>query len=143
MRPVNRIEPNLPAHAYKTYRIDSPRDVLVKAACEQAGCLAWRHGWDTTVDETTDLGRKQADYIRRSSQRTFRETRTAEGLTVFRFEPYQRCFADHHTRPEVFSAVGGDWRQAFGPAQRYDRADQWVHDFGEHQQRLSDQQKRG
>ncbi len=52
------------------------------------------------IDESTDLGREQAAYIRQRSGRSFREMRTAVGpdaLTVFRFDSGQRCFADHIT----------------------------------------------
>src|SRR5690606_34697531 len=124
-------------------RIISPADRMVKTACEDAGCLAWRYGWETRVDEGTELGRAQAAYIRHQSGRTFREIRTAEGLTVFRFEPYQRCFAEHRTRPEVYLVRGGDWRRDLGLIRRHTRPADWVEDFGEHQQRIADQQRRG
>jgi hypothetical protein len=51
------------------------------------------------VDERTELGKGQATYIRTQSRRTFRESPTAEGLTVFRFDSGQRCFQEHQTRP--------------------------------------------
>jgi hypothetical protein len=137
MRPVTRIQPAGPVSAYVTYRVVSPPDRAVRTACEEAGCLAWRHGWETRVDESTDLGRAQADYIRTRSGRTFREQRTAEGLTVFRFEPGQRCFAEHSTRPEIFSVRGGDWRRDLGLIRRHQRGQDWVEDFAEHQDRLS------
>lgn len=133
-----------PASAYKTYSIHSPADVEIKAACEQVGCAAWLHGWDTTVDERTELGAAQAVYIRTQSRRTFREMRTDMGLTVFRFEAGQRCFAEHKTRPEVYARRAGDWRQGFtGEGYRHQSARTWVEDFGEHQQRLADEQQKG
>jgi hypothetical protein len=143
MRRLQWVEPAGPVTAYKTYRIISPADRMVKTACEDAGCLAWRYGWETRVDEGTELGRAQAAYIRHQSGRTFREIRTAEGLTVFRFEPYQRCFAEHRTRPEVYLVRGGDWRRDLGLIRRHTRPADWVEDFGEHQQRIADQQRRG
>ena len=161
MQPVNRIEPKLPAQAYLTYQIASPRDTTIRTACEQAGCLAWRHGWDTTVNESITCGpdvpakcrwllteklpcgRCQAHYIRCFSQRTFRESRTAQGLTVFRFESGQRCFADHQTRPESYFVTGGDWRQSLGLVRRHNRAADWVEDMQENQGRISDRQQRG
>jgi len=139
-----RIIPALPAEAMKSYRIVSPRDTAVKVACEQAGCLQWRHGWDTTVDESTDLGRMQAAYIRTESGRTFRELRTEAALTVFRFEAGQRCFADHETRPEKFIVRGGDWRgNPRGEFRQHASAADWVEDFALHQQALHDAVERG
>ena len=142
MRPISRITPSGPATAFQTYRIISPPDRQVKAACEQVGCLAWLHGWETRVDESTPLGQAQAAYIRQRSGRTFREMRTG-GLTVFRFLPKQRCFAEHQTRPETFLVRGGDWRQNTGLIREHQRPADWVEDFSLHQDRLSEQQRRG
>lgn len=138
-----RIDPALPAGAYKTYGIDAPSDVSVKAACEQVGCAARLHGWETAIDEATDLGRRQAEYIRTRAGRTFRESRTGEGLTVFRFDAGQRCFAEHRTRPEVYTVRGGDWRVDFGPIRTHTRSTDWVEDFGDHQARLAEQIEKG
>ena len=126
-----RVEPALPAEAMRTYRIRSPHDTTIKASCQQVGCEAWLHGWETKIDERTDLGQFQAAYIRQSSGRTFREMRTADGMTVFRFEARQRCFADHQTLPERFLVVGGDWRgNPVGMRREHVRAADWVEDCG-------------
>lgn len=139
-----RVPPALPAEAMKSYRIVSPQDTTVRAACEQVGCEAWRHGWETALDESTPLGQFQAAYIRQSSGRTFREMRTATGMTVFRFEAGQRCFADHQTWPERFAVRDGDWRgNPTGRGRVHANAADWVEDFGEHQQRLKDARERG
>ena len=144
MRPVTRIDPAMPVQAYQTYQITSPTDRTVKAACEQVGCAAWRQGWDSVIDERTDLGKQQAAYIRGQSGRTFREQKTAAGLTVFRFESGQRCFAEHRTRPELYLVRDGDWRgNPTGRRRQHTRPTDWVEDFGEHQLRLVDQQKKG
>lgn len=107
MRPLNRITPAAPVNAFQTYRIVSPPDHAVRSACEDVGCPAWRCGWETQVDEGTDLGRAQAAYIRQQAGRTYRERRTGEGLTVFQFISGQRCFAEHRTRPETSSSGAG------------------------------------
>lgn len=145
MRQVNRIEPAIPAEAYQTYTIASPHDRMVRTACEDAGCLAWRYGWETAIDEGTELGRRQAAYIRQRAGRTFRELpRAGQGaVTVFRFDSGQRCFADHHTRPESYGVLAGDWRGYTGTIRRHTRAADWVEDFGEHQQRIADQREKG
>ena len=143
MRPMFRIEPAAPAAAYKTYTIDRERDTAVVAACSQVGCAAWRNGWQTAVDESTDLGKSQAGYIRTRSRRTFREGPAAGGLTVFTFESGQRCFADHRTTSEHYAVVLGDWRRSFGTLRTHSRPADWVEDFGEHQQMIASQIERG
>ena len=141
MRPVNRpIVPRLPAKAFKTYIVLSPHDTAIRAVCEQVGCRRWHRGWKSIFDESTPRGRDQAAYVRCESGRTFREQRTGEGLTVFLFEPYQRCFEDHQTWPEVYFVRGGDWRgNPTGQRRVHTRAADWVEDFALHQQRLADQ----
>jgi hypothetical protein len=138
-----RVQPNLRADQYQTYGITSPQDLTVKAACHQVGCPAWIHGWETVVDERTELGKGQAAYIRTEARRTFRESRTTDGMTVFRFDSGQRCFADHHTRPEVYTVRPGDWRGTFGETRRHASAADWVDDFGEHQDNLAEAIERG
>lgn len=143
-RPLNRVDRLLlPPAAYQTYSIAQPADTTVRAACEQVGCPQWAHGWDTVIDERTELGQSQAAFIRQQSGRTFRELRDGV-LTVFRFEARQRCFAEHQTRPQLFAVRDGDWRgNPTGRARQHTRASDWVEDFGEHQLRLVDQQQKG
>lgn len=145
MPPLNRIEPAGSPGAYQTYAITRRPDTLVKAACEQVGCQAWRYGWDTAIDETTELGRRQATYIRARSGRSFRELpRAGQGaVTVFRFEPHQRCFTDHQTIPEKFQVVGGDWRAYSGLIRRHTSGADWAEDMGDHLGRVADQQRKG
>lgn len=138
-----RLPPAMSVGAYQTFQLSAPHDQLVKAACEQVGCDAWENGWDSEFDEATELGKTQAAYVRHGSGRTFRELRTEAGLTVFRFEPGQRCFRDHHTRPEIYSVRNGDWRQNLGLIRQHARPIDWVEHFGEHQQRVADQIERG
>lgn len=112
----------------RDYHVHMPRDSLVRAACEDAGCEQWRDGWDSAIDESTDChgdprmvcawirggqrpcGACQARYIRFQSGRTFTEVKAANGVTVFRFEPRQRCFAEHRTRPAVLTVETGGIR---------------------------------
>jgi hypothetical protein len=143
--PLNRPwESSLPPPAaFKTYVLASPSDATVKAACEQVDCAAWRHGWRTMVDETTDLGREQAAHIRLRARRTFTERPGPGGLTEFLFDSGQRCFADHRTRPEVYGVRGGDWRATTGALRRHANGWDWIDDFGEHQQRVADSAARG
>ncbi|MDN3244162.1 hypothetical protein [Streptomyces sp. ZSW22] len=143
-RPVTRIAPQGEVQDYQTYQITRRRDTIVRAVCEQVACQAWRNGWDSVIDERTELGKAQAAYIRSESRRTFRETRTGEGLTVFRFESGQRCFADHQTVPELYLVRDGDWRgNPTGRKRTHSRAADWVEDFGENQLRLVENQRKG
>ena len=136
---MNRIEPVGPPGAYKTFQITSPISTHFRiGTCEEAGCLAHQYGWETRVDESAELGPRQAHYIRTTSGRRFAERRDAD-LTVFTFESGQRCFAEHKislARPEFFVARPGDWRQ-LGTPHVYDQADDWVNDFGDHQARIA------
>lgn len=132
MQSVNRIEPALGVGAYQTYEIRAPRDVRLRSACEQTSCPAWRQGWESVIDESTPLGQGQAAYIRTRSGRTFREQRTEAGLTVFRFESGQRCFAEHRTRPDIYLVRDGDWRgNDTGRQRQHTRPEDWVEDMAE------------
>lgn len=144
MQAINRVNPLHAVQAYQTYSISRLSDVLVRAACQQVGCAAWLSGWESTVDEGTPLGRQQAAYIRTQAGRTFRELRSAGGLTVFRFDSGQRCFAEHKTNPEAYAVRDGDWRgNPTGRVRQHQRPADWVEDFGEHQNRIADQQQKG
>jgi hypothetical protein len=136
--------PRMPVQAYKSFVIVSPRDTTVRTACEEAGCEYWRDGWDSPVDERTEQGRMWAALIRFKSGRTFRELHRADGVTVFRFEPGQRCFREHRTRPERYLVRGGDYRgNPRGERRVHQRPADWVEDSGEHLDRLIAAIKRG
>jgi len=146
----NRIDPQMPVSAYKTYQILQPRAThFLPASCEKVQCQPYLHGWRTTVDEGSTLGQQQAAYIRSSSGRRFEETRLAAGLTEFVFEAGQRCFAaDQHIapvgRPEVYVVRDGDWRgNPTGQSRRHVRPADWVEDFADHQDRLATRAAQG
>jgi hypothetical protein len=69
--------------------------------------------------------------------------RAGGGLTVFRFDSGQRCFANHQTRPESYAVLGGDWRSYTGILRRHTRPADFVEDFGEHQQLIADEREEG
>lgn len=146
MRPLTRIQPQLPPQSRKTYGISAPAAThFRRATCAEVDCTHYLRGWKTTVDESTDLGQKQAHYIRRESRRGHTESRTAAGLTEFLFEAGQRCFRPHQVRvdrPEIYVVRQGDWR-SYGDRRRHTRAEDWVEDFSEHQDRLADRLRRG
>jgi hypothetical protein len=137
-----RIDPKLPAAAFQTYQIVSPLSTHYRAGtCEEAGCLAHRHGWQTAVDEGTELGQRQAHHIRKVAGRRFTERRTEIGLTAFVFEAGQRCFAEHQVsleRPELYLVRGGDWRgNPRREVRQHSTPDSWVNDFATHQEQLA------
>ncbi len=144
-----RIQPNMPARDYVTFRILAPyRTHFGPATCEDVECKAMANGWHSLIDESTDLGQKQAHYIRRGSGRSFKESRTPEGLTDFYFRPGQDCFAQHVYRNEMPAAYvkqGGDFR---GNPMRiqpvtHTKAEFWVEDFSEHQDKVKTILERG
>lgn len=143
---MNRIQPQGAVHRYQTYTVTPGSDVSIVAACKDVGCPHWQHGWETTVDERVpdSLGQAQAAYIRTKSGRAFTERKTAEGLTVFRFEAFQRCFQEHRTRPDTFIRRHGDWRgNPSGQVYRHVKPLDWVEDFAQNQQRLNEAIKKG
>lgn len=156
-------EPLLPPHLRKTYQIKAPISTHWRpATCEEVDCPHYLQGWLSAIDETTELGQRQAHYIRHDSGRKFVETRgyefpddpmgqrrIPETLTVFRFEAGQKCFgADTHKlpvgKPELYLLRGGDHRG--NPRQeitRFSGHQAWLDDFGEHQERIADAVQRG
>lgn len=141
-----RIQPQLPVEAMQTYEIIAPQATHFRVAtCAEINCLAFTRGWVTAVDETSELGQRQAHYIRKESRRSFKETREESGRTVFTFEPGQKCFAQHKTRidrPEIYVVRNGDWRRS-EVRRQHSRAVDWVEDFAEHQDKIKEQTERG
>ena len=136
-----RPTPAMGPENYKTYAIQAPRSTHQRPArCEEVECEHHRNGWQTIVDEATDLGIRQAGYIRTVSERRFAE-RHEGGLTRFLFYEGQQCFDEHYVsldREPQFLVLGGDWRgNPRGEAPRVHRSfDDWANDFGEHQDAL-------
>lgn len=131
-----RIAPTLPERAFTTYQIAAP---LRPATCEECDCEAWEQGWATLIDESTQLGRDQAAYIRSRSGRRFQERRTDAGLTEFGFYPGQACFTIHKlpAGAERFFRRAGDWRtDPRHDRHEFTRPDDWVDSFATHQDRL-------
>lgn len=144
-----RIPPQLPPGAMKTYQVLAPGSTHYRSAtCEEVGCAAYSQGWRTTLDLSTELGQRQAEYIRKESGRKYSEERPDGVVATFFFEPGQRCFARHRVRvgrPEIYVVREGDWRgnpRGISP-RRHTRPEHWVEDFGEHQQKLADRLKEG
>ena len=132
-------QPIAPPGAYRTW---TARTWWRQATCEEVDCGQWAEGWVTAVDEATDLGQRQADYIRYHAGRRYTETRTEAGWTAFQFGPGQTCFAaaEHRVpaeREPLYLVQGGDWRQATGKARVYDRGDQFADDLHAHTDQIT------
>lgn len=83
-----------------SHRILNPRDTHFRpATCAEVDCDHYLHGWRSLIDESTDLGQRQAHYIRTKSGRGFTERRDEAGITEFTFEAGQACFraSEHRT----------------------------------------------
>jgi hypothetical protein len=139
-----RLSPQGPREAYQTFSVRSRPDRMIKTVCEKVGCPAWRSGWESVIDESTDLGQAQAAYIRTQAGRTFREQRRGDGMTAFRFDSGQRCFAEHQTRPELYLVRDGDYRgNPTGRERRHANAADWMDHMQEELARFDDDRKRG
>ena len=146
---MNRATPAMPVEQYVTWQVTSPigpGGFWRPATCEEVDCVNHLQGWVSKIDESTPLGQQQAAFIRADRSRRHTEERGPDQLTWFRFPAGQDCFqTDQHqirnSRPPLFIVRGGDWRAQTSPARVYDRDDQWVDDFANHQQRLHDAQQ--
>lgn len=147
---LHRPDPRMAVSAYQTYGVRALRGVHTRVvSCKEAGCLAYHRGWTTTVDMSTALGREQARYIVNDSGRRYHETTGLANLQQtqreFMFPPGERCFQEHvvQFRPGLYLKRDGDWR-GNPTGRRQELSEQaWVDDFGEHQEKLAEQQKRG
>jgi hypothetical protein len=134
-----RLDPQMPAAAYKTYSLISPGR---PATCEEVDCEQFRSGWRIRVEELSPELLRSA----RNSGRRFQELRVADGETWLVFDAGQSCFA-RHSLPwegrERFIERGGDWR-GNPRGDRYEHnADTWVDSFANHQQKLADRLEQG
>lgn len=148
-----RLPPAMPVQAYKTFQIVAPISTHFRpATCEEVECDAYVNGFRLYVDEATELGQAQAEFVRRKSGRRFTEDRQADGRTVFTFPPGTKPFAsDEHAshkirleREELFVTRGGDWRgNPTGERYRHTRSEFWTEEFAEHQDNLAHRIQRG
>ena len=147
MHGLNRLQPQGSAQDYKTYQLLQPLATHFRpATCEEVGCPAYLHGWKTVIDESTELGQRQAHYVIHDSGRRFvREpVMSGQGPVTYTFEAGQQCFRQHHEpleREPLAIVKDGDWRASTNA--RHLRPDDWVDDFANHQDRLNTQRERG
>jgi hypothetical protein len=140
-----RLDPLMPATAYKTYQVAMPLATHWRAAsCAEIDCGYYLNGWQTIVPAGSEL-----EALVRGSGRRFTEERQPAGLIEFRFEPGQSCFREstHRLpvgRPERLFVRDGDWRDnPTGWKREHTSAEFWQEDFAEHQDRLKTAIERG
>ncbi len=108
----------------KHYRILSKHDGPTQS-CAEAECQNHLHGFKVVLDEGDRMGRIRATYVRQSDRRYTEGFDADTELTVFTFPPGETCFASHYTVPAyVVDNV------------RHTKADFWIEDFSEHQDRI-------
>jgi hypothetical protein len=144
---VFRLEPAMPAAAYKTYRIVAPAATHFRpASCAEVGCPDFLKGWQVRVQQLSP----ELLHAAKTSGRRYRELHVTEGETYLVFEAGQPCFqvGEHRTRldrPELYVVQDGDHRgnPRRTEAKRHANAADWVDDFAEHQSKLSDEKQKG
>lgn len=163
---ANHILPAHPVQAFKSYVLASPVDTHFRpATCQEVECAGYTKGWVSAFDGTDPEDVPKINWVRDFCDRQFTEHRgvrvpkldggtavaldDAGPLTVFVFPPGQMCFeaADHRMtleREPLYVVRDGDWRgNPTGRVREHANGDDFVDDFGEHQDKLADQAARG
>ena len=149
MRPVNRVNPSMPARAMQTFQIVAPKETHTRVAtCEEVECAQYLRGWRMKIDLNTELGQRQAHYIKYSAGRSYKKLGARDGLVELEFAPNQPCFAEHRLpigRPEIFRVKGGDHRgnPLRTVTRTHKKPEHWVEEFALNQDRLKTQIERG
>lgn len=142
-----RIEPNAGPEFFRTFQIVSPIATHWRpATCKEVGCRKWEGGFRSSIDVSTDIGQRQAAYIETQSGRHFLRTQTGS-IMVYDFHPGQPCFTEHRVpleRPPLYVIRDGDHRgNPRGTTPQTRTPDEWVDQFGAHQQRIADAHEKG
>jgi hypothetical protein len=147
---VSRFKPAGPVSAYKTYAMNRPHDTHSRpATCEEIDCDFWRHGWVTTLDISTTEGQFHFETAKAASRtRPYSLQRVTDHLLKLLYKPGTPCFkASQHRvpveRPSIFVVRDGDFRGNPTGRRRVRRAEDWVDDFANHEDRLETARQRG
>lgn len=148
-RPIKRVESRMPVTAMQTFQVTAPISTHTrKATCEEVECEQYARGWKMRIDLNTELGQKQAWYIKYHSGRSFKKVGAQDGLVDLEFAANQPCFTEHRVRidrPEIYRVKGGDYRgnPLRTPTRVHKKAEFWVEEFAINQDRLKTQMERG
>jgi hypothetical protein len=148
MRPLSRAPDRFPVQALRTFQIAAPVSTHRRAAtCREVQCDGWRNGFVVLADESTELGQRQAYYIRMHSGRLFTVRKHRDGRTAFVFGAETECFSAHTVpleRPALYVVRDGDHRgNPTGMRRQHASPDDWVDEFANNQDKLAERQKRG
>lgn len=140
--------PDYPGPAvFKTYQILAPiRTHRRPATCAEVDCVKRARGFRAQFDVSTVQGRDNASYIERCGLRFTREV--TGSMVTYTFPAGQNCFDKHSVslqREPLYVVRGGDHRgnPRNIPRVNHRNARSWVDDFGEHQETIIAQQRRG
>jgi hypothetical protein len=148
---VTRAAPLAGPEAYKTYGMSMPAETHWRpASCEEYGCEAYASGWVTTLDLSTELGRKQYHFITHDRERSHTEQRITGTLVKCLFPAGTPCFgrSEHKVpleRPARFYVAEGDFRgnPRRIPVRVHQRAEDWAEDFSGHLEGIKSLSERG
>jgi hypothetical protein len=138
----------IPRSASNGHILHRPQDPTLDfwraATCAEIECDGWRLGFALRIDEATPLGQAQAAYLRADRTRRAVESRDPLGLTVFTYEPGQRCTASDDIRHRV--PVEREPLYILRDPRRGRREvgqTQWTDTLGEHVERYAAMRARG
>lgn len=140
--------PLLGPDGYKTYRVSAPIETHHrKATCAEVDCPHYLNGWSFHVEAMLALN-PAWEHAARTSGRKFTEVSYGEGQTWLLFEAGQPCFAasEHRMRIDrldTFIIRDGDHRDNPTGRRAVVSPQAFVDDFGEHQDRLAEIERRG
>lgn len=147
-RPVKPAR-RLGAENMQTFAIEAPKATHWRpASCEEVSCEMAERGWTMKLDLMSELGQRQARYIKHQSGRRYEIVDQRDGLATLRFPGGQECFKQHQVRtdaPERFLVRGGDQRgNPRGTVTRvHKKPEFWVEEFQENSLRLNQLKERG
>ena len=127
-----------PRRFIKRHLVQIPDIHWRSATCEEVACSHHEFGWRTIVPASG----RQADYIRHSSERRFREVAKSEGLVEIQFYPGQTCFKSERHRIQTGEApiLARGQRDGGIVLQEPDR---WVGEFNEETFQVGQARKQG
>lgn len=133
----------LGAESFQTFQAFAPKEThSVPATCEEVECVHYLHGWKMKLDLATELGQRQAHYIKYRSGRAYTDQNLGDGLVELTFRANQKCFQEHRRQIErdpIFRVKGGDSRgnPLRTPTRVHKKPEFWVEEFAENQDRIA------
>lgn len=148
----NRLTSQAGPEYFKTYTWTAPLSThWRRGTCEEVDCADFRLGFVMTVDFSNELGRRQLYYLTKEDKdRHHILQRTGPYEVKLIYPPGNQCMkrASHRVpleREPYYLVCGGDWRG--NPRQvrtvKHVRAEDWIDDFGIHQDQIADQIQKG